>query len=66
MNMINRDIQPHIKEMTVHFSVGGGDAQRKAVYIDADLLTLGFHRRVIEALKDQHGITGAVIHRMEI
>ena len=66
MNMIPRDIQPHAKWLTVHFSVGGGNAQRKTVSVDADLLTLGFHRRVKEALKDQHGITGAVIHRMEI
>ena len=66
MNMISRDIQPSAKWLSVDFSVGGGNAQRKMVFIDADLLTLGFHRRVKEALKDQHGIEAAVIHRMEI
>ena len=65
MNMINR-IQPSIKELSVEFSVDGGNAQRKTVLVDADLLSPGFHRCVKEALKDQHGITGAVIHRMEI
>ena len=65
MNMINR-IQVPTKELIVEFSVGGGNAQRKTVRTDADLLTLGFHRRVKKALEDQHGITGAVIHRMEI
>ena len=27
MNMINRDIQPSIKDLSVEFSVGGGNAR---------------------------------------
>ena len=65
MNMINR-IQVPTQELIVEFSVAGGNAQRKTVSVDADLLSPGFHRRVKKALKDQHGIEDAVIHRMEI
>jgi len=66
MNMIPRVIQSPTQELIVEFSVNEGARQHKTVRTDADLLSPGFHRRVKQALKDQHGITGAVIHRMEI
>ena len=65
MNMINR-IQVPTQELIVEFSVNGGARQHKTVRTDADLLSPDFHRRVKKALKDQHGIEDAVIHRMEI